>query len=101
MVSWVDKLRLDVEQIENNVSGAYGYSFFPAACLPGSFARLPGWSRFQNYKLDSTVKASGSTRDWGGSGGLNLGLFSIRRVGQWAPPGVALLVSAGAIRHRL
>jgi hypothetical protein len=77
MVSWVDKLRLDVEQIENNVSGAYGYSFFPAACVPGSFARLPGWSRFQNFKLDSTVKASGSTRSWGGRAGLNLGLFSV------------------------
>ncbi len=77
MVAWVDKLRLDLEDIENNVSGSYGYPFFPAACLPGSFARLRGWTRFQNYKLDQTVRSSGSSRSWGGSAGLNLGLFSI------------------------
>lgn len=77
MVAWTDKLRLDVEDIENNVQGAYGYPFFPAACLPGSFARLPGWSRFTNSKLDQTVKSSASSRNWGGRAGLNLGLFSV------------------------
>lgn len=77
MVAWIDKLRMDVEDIENNVQGGYGYPFFPAACLPGSFARLPGWSRFANYKLDQTARSSASSRSWGGRAGLNLGLFSI------------------------
>jgi hypothetical protein len=77
MVAWVDKLRLDLEDIENNVQGSYGYPFFPAALLPGGFARSTGWSRLEEYKLHQKIKSSSSSRNWGATGGLNLGLFSI------------------------
>jgi len=77
MVSYVEKLRLDVEDIENNVQGSYGYPFFPAGLIPGGFARSPGWSRMEEYHLDQKVKVSSSSRNWGGTGGLNLGFFSI------------------------
>jgi hypothetical protein len=66
MVAWVEKLRLDLEDIENNVQGSYGYPFFPAAILPGSFARTPGWSRLEEYKLHQKIKSSSSSRNWGG-----------------------------------
>lgn len=77
MVAWADKLRLDLEDIENNVQGAFGYPFFPAAILPGGFARTPGWSRLEEWSLHQKIKTSSSSRNWGGVGGLNLGLFSI------------------------
>ncbi|WP_179228310.1 hypothetical protein [Leptolyngbya ohadii] len=77
MVAWIDKLRLDVEEIENNMQGSFGYPFFPAAILPGSFARSSGWSRLEEYKLHQTIKTSSSSRNWSGVGGLNLGFFSI------------------------
>jgi hypothetical protein len=76
MVAWIDKLRLDMEDIENNVQGSFGYPFFPAAILPGSFARTPGWQRFQENDLHQRVRSSSSSRSWSGSAGLNLGLFS-------------------------
>jgi hypothetical protein len=76
MVAWVDKLRLDLEDIQNNVLGAFGYPFFPATILPGAFARSPGWSRLQEYELHRTIQSSSTSRDWGAAAGLNLGFFS-------------------------
>ena len=77
MVAWVAKLRLDLEDIENNVQGSFGYPFFPAAILPGSFARNRGWSRLEERELHQKIRSSSTSRDWGAVGGLNLGLFSI------------------------
>lgn len=77
MVAWVEKLRLDLDDIENNVAGSFGYSFFPATILPGAFARSPGWSRFSERELHRKISSSSTSRDWAAAAGLNLGLFSI------------------------
>lgn len=76
MVAWKDRLVQDVKDIQDNVSGAYGYPFFPAAILPGSFARNEGWSKFEERELHKKVKRSSSSRSWGAKAGINLGLFS-------------------------
>lgn len=76
MVEWKDKLAGDVEDIQNNVSGVYGYPFFPSAIIPGSFARNPNWTSFKEHELHKKVKRSSSSRDWEAKAGINLGLFS-------------------------
>ena len=45
MVAWKDKLTQDLDDIQNNVQGAFGYPFFPATLLPGGFARSTSWSK--------------------------------------------------------
>jgi hypothetical protein len=76
MVAWKNKLVQHLEDIENNVNGIYGYSFFPAGILPGGFARSQGWSRLEEYQLHQKIRTSSSSRSWGGRAGLNLGFFS-------------------------
>ncbi|MEL6862780.1 MAG: hypothetical protein AAFP19_00105, partial [Bacteroidota bacterium] len=76
MVLWKDKLLQDVEDINNNINGSFGYPFFPAAILPGSFARNKSWTTFSERELHRKVRSSSSSRTWGGRAGLSLGLFS-------------------------
>lgn len=77
MVAWVDKLKADLDDIENNVQGSFGYPFFPATVLPGSFARNTGWARMEERKLHSRTRSSGSSRQWSAGAFLSLGLFSL------------------------
>jgi hypothetical protein len=77
MVAWIQRLSQDVEMVRDNVQGSFGYPFFPAAILPGGFARSSGWMRLSEHQLHTKHRSSSSSRDWGASGGLNLGLFSI------------------------
>ena len=75
MVAWKDRLVQDVKDIQENVSGVYGYPFFPSAILPGSFARNDGWSQFNERELHRKVNSSSSSRSGGARAGLNLGLW--------------------------
>lgn len=76
MVEWKDRLKQDVDDINNNMMGSFGYPFFPAAIIPGSFARNPNWTKFSEHELHRKIKTSSSTKKWGAKAGLNLGLFS-------------------------
>jgi len=76
MVIWKDKLVQDVKDIQDNVSGIYGYPFFPAAILPGSFARNDGWSEFKEMELHKKVKTSSNSQSYGAKAGISFGLFS-------------------------
>lgn len=76
MVEWKDRLVQDVEDINNNVMGSFGYPFFPAAILPGSFAQNPNWTKYSEHELHRTIKKYSNTKKWGAKAGLNLGLFS-------------------------
>ena len=76
MVEWKDRLLQDVSDIQDNVSGVYGYPFFPAAILPGSFARNEGWAKFDERELHKKVRTSSSSQSWGGRAGISFGLFS-------------------------
>jgi len=76
MVAWKDRLVQDVKDIQENVTGAFGYPFFPSSILPGGFARSDSWSKFDERELHKKVKTSSNSRSWGGKAGLNLGLFS-------------------------
>ena len=77
MVAWMSRLTQDIEMVRDNVQGAFGYSFFPAALLPGGFARSAGWARLSEHELHKKHRSSSSSRDWGASGGLNLGFLRI------------------------
>lgn len=77
MVTWVAKLKADLDDIENNMQGSFGYPFFPATVLPGGFARNEGWSRYQERALHQKIRSSSTTRNWGAAGGLNLGFINI------------------------
>jgi len=81
MVAWIDKLKIDLENIQNSVMGSFGYSFFPAMILPGSFARSSGWARYEERELHKRIKTSSTAKTWGTAGGLNLGIFSVGGVG--------------------
>jgi hypothetical protein len=54
-----------------------GSDFYLTFLLPGSFATSPGWNRFDYYSGDFDAHFEKDTSQWGGRGGLNLGLFSI------------------------
>jgi hypothetical protein len=77
MVAWKDKLTQDLDDIENNVQGAFGYPFFPATVLPGGFAHSKGWSRLSERELHTKSRSSATSRDWGASGGVNFGSIMI------------------------
>jgi len=76
MIEWKDRLVQDVEEINNNLMGSFGYSFFPAAILPGSFARNPEWTKYSERDLHQKIKKYSDTKKWGAKAGLSLGLFS-------------------------
>lgn len=77
MVAWKDKLTQDLDDIQNNVQGAFGYPFFPATILPGGFARSASWSRLTEHELHRKTRSSATARDWGAHGGLALGFLNI------------------------
>lgn len=77
MVAWKDKLNQDMENIQNNVQGVFGYSFFPATVLPGGFARNQGWSRLSERELHRKTRSSSTSRDWSAAAGLSLGFLNI------------------------
>jgi hypothetical protein len=51
--------------------------FYYTTILPGSFATSPGWVEFSYYEQDYATHYNKSTSQWGASGGVNFGLFSI------------------------
>lgn len=77
MVVWKTNLLRVIDDINNNTTGQFGYPFFPATVLPGSFARSDGWSKFDERKL--AQRATSSSRSRSGSAGLgfSLGIFSV------------------------
>jgi hypothetical protein len=77
MVLWKDNLVQVVDDIQENTSGAFGYSFFPASVLPGGFARSESWSRFSERELHRRVSTSSTSSRAAASGGFSLGFFSI------------------------
>jgi hypothetical protein len=54
-----------------------GSDFYYTTLLPGNFASSPGWTRFTYYEGDFESNYSKETSQWGGSAGVNFGLFSI------------------------
>jgi hypothetical protein len=80
MVAWKDKLTQDLDDIQNNVQGAFGYPFFPAALIPGGFARSSSWSRLTENELHTKTRSTTTSRDWGAHGGLALGFLNIGAV---------------------
>ncbi|GGS89303.1 hypothetical protein ACFFV7_50395 [Nonomuraea spiralis] len=76
MVQWVAKLRSDVDAIEDNVQGAFGYPFFPATVVPGSFARNDGWTTFKNLELHSSSQYTASSRGGAAHAGFPLGIVN-------------------------
>ncbi len=77
MVSWKQNLLEDVNEIDDNVQGAFGYPFFPATVLPGAFARSQGWTKYSQRNLRRKVESSSSSSSGGGSAGFSLGFFTI------------------------
>jgi len=77
MKLWWEKLKSDVVDIDNNVNGAFGYPFFPATVVPGSFARNPNWATYEEMHVESHTKMSGSTRAGSATVGFPLGIFNI------------------------
>ncbi|MFN8009693.1 MAG: hypothetical protein U0V70_22195 [Terriglobia bacterium] len=51
--------------------------FFYTTLIPGNFATSPGWTDFDFGERDYESHYDKETSQWGGSGGLNLGFFSI------------------------
>ncbi len=76
MVTWKQNLLDNVSEIEENVQGAFGYSFFPATVLPGAFARSDGWTKYSQRNLKQKIESSSSSHSGGGSVGVSVGLFS-------------------------
>ena len=81
MVLWWEKLKSDVDEIDNNVNGAFGYPFFPATVVPGSFARNPNWSTYQEMHVESHSKMTSSTKQGSATVGFSLGLFNVGAAG--------------------
>ncbi|MFD4407544.1 hypothetical protein ACFWPH_32740 [Nocardia sp. NPDC058499] len=77
MVRWKENLLELLDDIDNNTNGAFGYSFFPASVLPGSFARSPGWSRFEEHKLHQRYASASRSYSASGRAGISFGLFSV------------------------
>jgi hypothetical protein len=51
--------------------------FYYTTLLPGNFAVSPGWTRFRFYDIDYDSHYDKKTSKWGGSAGLNFGLWSV------------------------
>lgn len=51
--------------------------FYYTTLLPGNFATSPGWTKFSFYTGDFESHYAKATSQWGASGGVNFGLFSI------------------------
>ncbi|ONH61768.1 hypothetical protein CcI49_06315 [Frankia sp. CcI49] len=77
MVLWWEKLKSDIDDIDNNVNGAFGYPFFPATVVPGSFARNPNWSTYEEMHLETHSRMTSSTRQGSGTVGFSLGIFNV------------------------
>lgn len=77
MVAWIERLRQDQEDINNNLTGGFGYSFFPSMIVPGSFARNLDWQSYSEHELHRKLSSTSSSTSYSGSAGLNLGLFSV------------------------
>ena len=76
MEQWKQNLLNNVKATEDNTTGAFGYSFFPATVLPGAFARSSGWTKYSERNVAQKIQSSSSSQSGGGKAGLNLGLFS-------------------------
>jgi hypothetical protein len=81
MVLWWEKLKSDVDEVDNNVNGAFGYPFFPATVVPGSFARNPNWATYQEMHVESHTKMTSSTRSGSATVGFSLGIFNVGAAG--------------------
>jgi hypothetical protein len=77
MVRWKENLVELLDDIDNNTNGAFGYSFFPASVLPGSFARSQGWARFEEHRLHQRYVSASRSYSASGRAGISFGLFSI------------------------
>jgi hypothetical protein len=77
MVQWAAALRGAVNDVEDNIQGSFGYSFFPATVIPGSFARNDGWATYENHELHKNVQSSSTTRRGAATVGFALGLFGV------------------------
>jgi hypothetical protein len=77
MVLWWQGLKSDIDEINNNVNGAFGYPFFPATVVPGSFARNPNWSSYSEMHVESHTKMTSSRRSGSATVGFSLGIFNL------------------------
>ena len=77
MVAWKQNLLDNINDIEDNVQGAFGYPFFPATVLPGAFARSSSWTKYEQRNLKQRIETSSSSQSGGGSVGFSLGLYSV------------------------
>lgn len=77
MVVWKTNLLAAIDDIKNNTTGQFGYPFFPATVLPGSFARSQGWSSFEEWHMAQRASSTTSSHSGRAAGGLSLGIFSI------------------------
>lgn len=77
MVQWKQNLLNNVQEIEQNTQGQFGYSFFPATVLPGAFARSQGWSQLRQRNLHQTISSSSNSYSGGGRFGFSTGIFSV------------------------
>lgn len=77
MVAWKQALLENVQEIEENMQGSFGYPFFPSMPLPGAFARSDGWTKYNQRNLKQKVQSSASSHSAGASFGFSLGFFSI------------------------
>ncbi|MFF4837999.1 hypothetical protein [Streptomyces sp. NPDC001315] len=81
MLLWWNRLKSDVDAIDNNVSGSFGYPFFPATVVPGSFARNPNWAVYDERHVESHTKSTSSARQGSAAVGFSLGLFNVGAAG--------------------
>ncbi|RCK69309.1 hypothetical protein DT076_10420 [Desertihabitans brevis] len=77
MVQWKTRLLESIDDINNNTTGQFGYPFFPATVLPGSFARSDGWSEYDERHISRRSTSSSSSHSGSGAVGFSLGFFSI------------------------
>ncbi len=84
MVSWKQKLLDSLENTEQSTSGAFGYPFFPATVLPGSFARSKGWTKFSQRNLGRNYSSSSSSTSFGGRAGFNFGITRFGASGSYS-----------------
>jgi hypothetical protein len=81
MVLWWERLKSDIDDIDNNVNGAFGYPFFPATVVPGSFARNPNWATYEEMHVESHTKMTSSTKQGSATVGFPLGIFNVGAAG--------------------
>jgi hypothetical protein len=77
MVLWWQSLKGNVDDIELNVNGAFGYPFFPATVVPGSFARNPNWATYKEMNVETHTQMSGSTKRGAATVGFPLGIINV------------------------